>query len=97
MALSSTLSVAGHAVKQLTSHGDKNVSQLARRVISSWKNHFEEKQSKPSLDVRCDHATTESRTTVRRHITAALLADSEDELAASVCHSTLCNILPRDN
>lgn len=74
----------GHAVKRLTSHSNKSVSQLARCVISSWKNHFEEKLSKPSLDVRCDHATTESRTTVRKHITAALLADSEHE-SSSIC------------
>jgi len=66
------VSVEGHAVKHLTSHANKSVSQLARRVISSWKNHFEEKLSRPSLDVRCDHMTTASRATARRHIAAAL-------------------------
>jgi len=75
--------LTGHAVKRLTTHSDKSVSQLARRVVSSWKNHFEEKLSKPSLDVRCDHATTESRETVRKHIRAALMTDSEHESTVS--------------
>jgi len=66
-------------VKRLTSHTDKSVSQLARRVLSSWKNHFEEKLAKPSLDVRCDHETTASRETVRKHIANALMIDCQQE------------------
>jgi len=73
-------------VKRLTTHTDKSVSQLARQVVSSWKNHFEEKLSRPSLDVRCDHVTTESRETVRKHIRDALLKDCQH--AASVS----CNV-----
>ena len=79
--------LSGHAVKRLTQHSDKAVCQLARQVISSWKNHFEEKLSRPALDVRCDHATTESRQTVRKHIGTALLIDNELEQSLVSCAS----------
>jgi len=73
------LSVTRSCCKRLTSHDDKSVSRLARRVVSLWKNHFKEKLSKLSLDVRCDHATTESRETVRKHMSTALMTDHEHE------------------
>jgi len=72
-------------VKRLTTHTDKTISQLARRVVSSWKNHFEEKLSRPSLDVRCDHATTESRDTVRKHVHSALVNNSQRDASVG-CH-----------
>ena len=70
-------------MNRLTKHVDKDVSDLAARVVKDWMKHFQTKRDLPMIEVRCDRKTEEMRRNAQKHLSVALKVDVS-ELASVI-------------
>ena len=77
--------IAGHTINKLTKHNDKDVRELAAKLVKEWKDHFTEKMDRPMIEVKSCQKTEKIRKTGRKLLAGAL------EVPVSI-FCILCNI-----
>ncbi|KAM4640638.1 transcription elongation factor A N-terminal and central domain-containing protein 2 isoform 2-T2 [Discoglossus pictus] len=74
----------GEAVQRLETHGDPEVSHLAREVHTQWETFIQHNRGKASIEVRSDATTEKLRSNARRMLCEALQGEAADALAECI-------------